>query len=179
MSLFTLLLEQKPVDVALSMSGTRLALLSDHDLAVYALDMNKRPIPKPELLWRSTTIADHCPRHVTFLGDDQIYIATDKWDEDESYLWRCESEKLVPYGSIVEGASISSLVSSVDRSTLYTQEYNGALHRINTEDGTTDLPHQAFLIHKFPSLSTEIQITEMERQVRELKTQSSYPINRS
>ncbi|KAH7357661.1 elongator complex protein 1 [Pyrenochaeta sp. MPI-SDFR-AT-0127] len=168
MSLHTLLLEQKPIDIALSMSGTRLAVLSEHDLALYALDMDKRPIPKPSIIWRSNMFKDHYPRQLTFIGDDQIYVVTDKWDEDESYLWRCESEELVPCGPIIERESISLLASSVDHSKLYVQQYDGVLHQINMEGGSIDISHQTSFIHKFPSLSAEIRIMNMEIQYQTL-----------
>jgi elongator complex protein 1 len=110
MSLHTLKLEHKALDVALSGSGTRLAVLSDSDLAVYALDMKKRPIPKPSLLWRSDTIKSHCPRHVAFVGDDQVHVLTDDWDNNESCLWRSQDEELVLQGPLLEAGSASSLV---------------------------------------------------------------------
>jgi elongator complex protein 1 len=165
MSLHTLALDSKPIDVALSKSGTRLAVLSDQDLAVYALDLNKRPIPKPAFIWRSDAVKDHSPRHVTFVGDDQIFVLTDSWDEDESHLWRSEGEMLLSQGPIIEAESASLLLSSVDHETLHVQFQNGALHQIGTEEATADLPPQTSLVNKFPSPAPEVQVVEIEGQV--------------
>ncbi|KAF2127337.1 elongator complex protein 1 [Dothidotthia symphoricarpi CBS 119687] len=164
MSLHTLALEQKPIDVGLSSSGTRLAVLSDKDLAVYALDMHKRPLPKPALLWRSDAVQNHSPRHVNFVGDEQIYVLTDSWDEDESCLWRSEGEELLPQGPIVEAESISSLTFSTDFENLYTQFANGALHQISTSGASSDLPPETYLVHKFPSFAPEVRVIVLDEQ---------------
>ncbi|KAF1937312.1 elongator complex protein 1 [Clathrospora elynae] len=164
MSLHTLTLESKPIDVALSQSGTRLVVLSDNDLAVYALDLNKRPIPKPVFLWRSDAMKDHSPRHVTFVGDDQIFVLTDSWDEDESRIWRSEGDALLPQGPLVDAESASSLISSVDFETLYVQFQNGALHQVGSDETTADLPPQTSLVHKFPSSAPEVQVVNVDGQ---------------
>jgi elongator complex protein 1 len=165
MSLHTLALESKPIDVALSRSGTSLAVLSDQGLAVYALDLNRRPIPKPTLLWRSDAVKEHSPRTVTFVGDDQVFVLTDSWDEDESHLWRSEGEMLLPQGPIVEVEGASLLLSSIDHESLYVQFLNGALHRIGTGKATVDLPPQTLPIHKFPSSAPEVQVVDVEGEV--------------
>lgn len=168
MSLHTLALESIPVNVALSKSGNRLAVLSDSDLAVYALDLEKRPIPKPAFLWRSGAVKDHSPRHVTFVGDEQIFVLTDSWDEDEASLWRSEGDMLLPQGPIVEADSTSLLLSSVDHGILYTEFQNGALHQVVIDETTTDLPPQGTLVHKFPSFAPEVQVVNFEGQVSSL-----------
>jgi elongator complex protein 1 len=165
MSLHTLVLEHKPVDAALSMSGTRLAVLSDNDLAVYALDMSKRPVSKPALLWRSNAFEGCSPRHVVFLGDEQIYALTDNWDEDESCLWRSEGQELLPQGPIVEADHVSFLSSSVNYDEVYIQLQNGASHRISTDELSTDLPPQTALVHKFPSFAAEAKTVTADGQV--------------
>jgi len=166
MSLHTLILESIPVGIALSKSGNRLAVLSDSDLAVYALDLEKRPIPKPAFLWRSDAVKDHSPRHVAFLGDNQIFVLTDNWDEDEASVWRFEGDMLLTQGPIVEADSPSLLFSSVDHELVYTEFQNGALHQVVIgETTTTDLPPQTSLVHKFPSFASEVQIVSFEGQV--------------
>jgi elongator complex protein 1 len=165
MSLQTLALESSPIDVALSKSGTRLAVLSDRDLAVYALDLNSRPIPKPAFLWRSDSVKGNSPRHVTFLDDEQIFVLTDIWDEDQSHLWRSEGEMLLPRGPIAETESVSLLLSSVDHKSLYVQFQNGALHQVDTDEAAVDLPPQTSPIHQFPSSAPEVQVLDVEGQV--------------
>ncbi|CAG5182057.1 uncharacterized protein ALTATR162_LOCUS9970 [Alternaria atra] len=164
MSLLTLALESKPMDVALSKSGDRLAVLSDGDLAVYALDLNKRPIPKPSLVWRSDAVKDHSPRHVTFLGENQMFVLTDSWDDEESSLWRSEGDMLLPQGPIMETESTSLILSGVDQETLYTQFQSGALHQFVIDETTSDLPPQTFPINKFPSFAPEVQVINIEGQ---------------
>lgn len=165
MSLHTLQLDYKAVDVALSRSGTRLAVLSDSNVAVYALDMNKRPIPKPSLLWRSDTIESQCPRQVAFVGDDQVHVLTDNWDDEESCLWRNEGEDLVLQGPLLEAGSASSLISSVDSSVLCIQFSNGALHQLHPTEGSSDLPPQVSLTRQFPSIAPEVRLVSTEDQV--------------
>jgi elongator complex protein 1 len=165
MAFHTLVLERKAIDVAISKSGSRIAVLSDSDLAVYALDLNKRPIPKPVLLWRSDAIKTHCPRHVAFIGDEEVFCLTDNWDENESFLWRSKGEDLVPLGPIVEAEGVSSLISDLDRKALCVQLQNGALHFIDTVEDSADLPPQTSLMHKFSSLAPEYSIATVEGQV--------------
>lgn len=165
MAFQSLTLESKTIDVALSKSGTHLAVLSHHGLSVYTLDLNKRPVPKPVSLWKSDAIKDHSPRHVTFIGDDQIFVLTDNWDEDESSIWRAEGETLLPQGPIVETDRTSTLVSSIDNEALYTLLQNGALHEISADDAMADLPPQTSLVNKFPSFAPEVQVVKFEGQV--------------
>jgi elongator complex protein 1 len=165
MSLHTLALDSKPIDIALSKSGNRLAVLSNSDLAVYAVDLHKRPIPKPSLLWRSDAIKDHSPRHIAFLGEDRMFVLTDSWDEEESSLWRSEGDMLLPQGPIMEAESASLLFSNVDQETLYIQFENGALHQVVVGETTSDLAPQTPLVNKFPSFAPEVQIIDVESQV--------------
>ncbi|RAR02984.1 elongator complex protein 1 [Stemphylium lycopersici] len=164
MSLHTLALESKAVDVALSKSGNRMAVLSDKGLSVYALDLDKRPIPKPAFLWKSDAIKDHSPRHVTFIGDDQIFALTDSWDEDESTLWRSEGDTLLPQGPIVEADSTSTLLSSIDHETLHILLQNGSLHQISADETAADLPPQTLLVNRFPTFAPEVQVVNFEGQ---------------
>jgi elongator complex protein 1 len=165
MAFHTLVLERKALDIAISESGSRIAVLSDHDVAVYALDLNKRPVPRPVLLWRSDAIKSHCPRHVAFIGDEHLFCLTDNWDEDESFLWKSTGEEIVPLGPIVEAEGVSSLTSDLDRKTLCIQLQNGALHMIDTAEDSTDLPLQTSLMHKFSSLAPEYSIATVEGKV--------------
>lgn len=166
MAFHTLPLQHKAIDVAISKSGSRLAVLSDRDLALYALDLHKRPIPKPVLLWQSDAIKRHCPRHVAFVGDKQMFCLTDNWDEDESCLWRYAGEKLVPLGPIVEAEGVSSLASDIDCDSLYIQLQNGAINVVNTAESSEGLPPQTSLMHKLPSFAPEFRIITHEGQVR-------------
>ncbi|KAF1830666.1 IkappaB kinase complex, IKAP component [Decorospora gaudefroyi] len=164
MSLHVLQLESKPIDIALSHSENCLAVLSDNDLAVYALDLNKRPIPKPAFRWRSDAVKHHSPRHVAFVGNDQIWVLTDSWDENESQLWRTEGELLLPQGPIVEAESSSLLFSGVNNQTLYVQSQDGTIHQIGTGGTETERPPQTSLVHKFPTYAPEVQVVNVEGQ---------------
>lgn len=169
MAFHTLALEHKAVDVAISRSGNRLAILSNDDLALYALDLHKRPIPKPTLLWKSDAIRNHCPRHVAFVGDDQVFCLADTWDEDESCLWRSEGTELLPLGPIIESDGASSLQPDVEHKTLFIQFQSGALHRIDTGEDSVDLPPQTSLLHKFPALAPEVRVVTIDEQVRAIR----------
>lgn len=165
MSLHTIMLEQNPVDVAISSSGTRLAVLSNHDLVVYALDMTQRPISKPSMLWRSELVRSSCPRHVTFISDDQIYVLTDNWDEEESYLWRSIENELVLQGPLLETERVSSLGSSIDHEALFLQLQDGAVHEINITKGDLGLPPQSTFLQKLPVMCPEFKVVLIEGQV--------------
>jgi elongator complex protein 1 len=165
MAFHTLALENNAIDVAISKSGSRLAVLSNNDLALYALEMHKRPIPKPAFLWRSDAINTQCPRHVAFIGDEELFCLTDNWDEDESCLWRCEGDNLVLQGPIIEAGGISSLMSDLDYKALCIQSQNGALYSIDTSGMSTDLPPQTVPIHKFPFLAPEARIAAIDGEV--------------
>jgi len=166
MSLHTLALDSKPMDVALSRSGNRLAVLSDRDLAVYALDLNKRPIPKPSLLWRSHAIIHGSLRHVTFFGEDQIFVLADSWDEEESSLWQSEGDVLLPQGHIMETENASILLSNVHQETPYIEFQNGALHQVVVDELRSDCAPLTPFVHKFPSFAPEVQMINVEGQVR-------------
>ncbi|KAH3917204.1 elongator complex subunit 1 [Parastagonospora nodorum] len=164
MAFHTLALEHKAIDVAVSETGNKVAVLSDNDIALYALDLSKRPIPKPILLWKSNVIKTRCPRHVTFVGDERLFCLTDNWDEEESCLWRSEGPELLPLGPIIETVGASSLLSDVDFMALYVQFQDGSLHLIDTHGDSTDLPPQTSLVHKFPSLVPEVKVVTVEGQ---------------
>jgi elongator complex protein 1 len=164
MAFHTLALEANAVDVAISKSGSRLAVLSNNNLAVYALDMHRRPIPKPAFLWQCNAINAQCPRHVTFIGDEELFCLTDNWD-DESCLWRSEGDKMVPQGPIIEAEGISALTSDLDYKALFIQFQNGALYNIITSGVSTDLPPQIVPIRKFPSLAPEAKIATIDGEV--------------
>ena len=165
MALCTVPLIQKPADVAISKSGTRLAVLSNSHLAVYALDVTKRPISKPSLLWQSDALEGQSARHVAFLNDEQLYVLTDSWSDDESSLWRSEDQMLLPQGPIVEAESTSSLASSVDYQSLYVQLQNGAIHQIDTNEAVSDLPPQTTLAQKFPAFAPDFRVISIDGQV--------------
>ena len=160
MALCTLALEKKPTDVALSKSGTRLAVLANNHLAVFALDVTTRPIRKPSLLWQSDAIEGQSARHVAFLDDEQLYVLTDSWVDDESSLWRSEDQMLLPMGPLIEN-------NGVDYRGLYVQLQNGATHRIDTSEAASDLPPQSALTQKFPAFAPDFKIANVDGQVRE------------
>lgn len=168
MAFCTLLLDHKPTDVALSKAGTRLAVLSDNHLAVYGLDVTKRPIIRPSLLWQSDALAGHSARHVTFVGDEQLYVLTDSWLDDESSLWRSEDQMLLPQGPLVEAECVSSLTSGVDYCSLYLQLQSGALHQVDTSEATSDLPPQTMLVQKLPAFAPEARFITFDGRVSQL-----------
>lgn len=165
MAFCTVSLEHKPTDVALSKSGTRLAVLSERHLAVYALDVTKRPISRPSLLWQSDALEGQSARHVTFVDDEKTYVLTDSWAEDESSLWRSEGEFLLPQGPIMEAENISSLISGVDYKDIYLQFQNGAVHQIDIKESASDLPPQTTLTQKFPAFAPEYKVISIDGQV--------------
>ncbi|KAF2117499.1 elongator complex protein 1 [Lophiotrema nucula] len=164
MSLLQVKLERKPVDVALSASGTRLAVLSDSDVAIYNLDMIKRPIPPPELLWRSDALKNSIPRHVAFIGDDQVFVLTDSWEEEESSLWSSKGEELIFRGPILQPGHVSSLVSSADYQSLCIQFQDGTVHAVGVEEDTSDLPMQTSALQKFLAVAPELRVISVEGQ---------------
>lgn len=165
MAFCTVPLQHKPTDVALSKSGTRIAVLSNCHLAVYALDVTKRPVSKPSLLWQSDALEGQSARHVTFLDDEQLYVLTDSWIDDESSLWRSEDQMLLPQGPLIETDSISSLASGVDYQSIYVQMQNGAIHQVDTNEAASDLPPQTTLTQKFLAFAPEFKTISIDGQV--------------
>jgi elongator complex protein 1 len=165
MAFYILALKHEAIDVAFSESGSRLAVLSNTDVALYELNLNKRPVPKPTLLWKSDAFKSTYPRHVAFVGDEQLFCVTDNWDENESCLWRSEGTDFIPRGPIIEAEGISSLLSDVDYKALFVQFQSGALHQLDTTEESQDLPPQTSLLHKFSSLAPEVKVVTVEGQV--------------
>lgn len=165
MALCTVSLDRKPTDVALSKSGTRLAVLSENHLAVYGLDVTKRPISKPSLVWQSDALEGQSARHVTFLDDEQLYVLADSWIDDESSLWRSEGQMLLPQGPIMDAEGVSLLTSDVDYQNLYLQLQSGALLEVDTNEAASDLPPQITLTQKFPAFAPDFKMVTVDGQV--------------
>ena len=165
MALHELELEFVAIDAALSMSGTRLAVLSDTDVAIYALDMRKRPVPPPTLLWRTTFSQDCCPRQVAFIQDDQFFVLTDDWDMDESSIWASEDKELVYCGHLTGLGRVSSIVPNVDFRRLFAQSQDGSLHEVETTPGLHHSGLQHNMVNKFPSFVPEVRVVSVGDKV--------------
>jgi elongator complex protein 1 len=165
MSLHQLGLKHCAVDVAVSKSGTRLAVLSDNGVSLYSMDITKRPVPVPSLLWRSDSLEGHVPRHVTFLGDEQVCILTDSWDEPESCLWVSRGEELTLRGPILEPGRTASLFSSSDHGRLYVQFQDGKLYEVGLDEDQCPDPSQTSFVLKTPSFTPEVNVILLEGQV--------------
>lgn len=168
MAFCTVTLDHKPTDVAFSRSGKRLAVLSDDHLAVYGLDVTKRPIAKPSLIWQSDALEGQSARHVTFIDDEQLYVLTDRWSDDKSSLWRSEGEMLLPQGSFMDAENVSLLASDLDYQCLYLQLQSGALLQVDTSESVSDLPPQTTLTQKFPAFAPESKVIDIDGQVSHL-----------
>lgn len=168
MAFCTVSLDHKPTDVAFSKSGTRLAVLSDNHLAVYGLDVTKRPVAKPALLWQSDALEGQSARHVTFIDDEQLYVLTDSWIDEETSLWRSEAEMLLPQGPVMDAEGVSLLASDVDYQKLYLQLQSGALLQVDTSESASDLPPQTTLTQKFPAFAPESKVITIDGQVSHL-----------
>lgn len=166
MALHQLTLEDRAIDVAFSMSGTRLAVLSNTGISVYALDLNRRPVPPPSMLWRSDALAAHCPRHVSFIGDEQIYVLTDSWDEEESFLWASNGQELLLKGPILEADTVSSIIPSVDVRKLFVPFRDGTVREVILDEQPHDLPLQMSLVVRLSSPAPDLKVSTLEGQVR-------------
>jgi elongator complex protein 1 len=160
MSLLKLDLQSKPMDVAISKSGTRLAVVSAEDLAVYSLDLSKRPVAVPIPLWRSDAIKGHNARHVAFLGDEHVCVLSDSWEEEDTNLWISFGEELLDRGVISEKGRPSTFVPSVDYEKLYLQYQDASVYEVSPED-VPSIP-----VHRFPSFAPETRIAIQDDKVR-------------
>ncbi|KAF2872371.1 IKI3 family-domain-containing protein [Massariosphaeria phaeospora] len=158
MSLHRLQLGHTTVDAALSKSGTRLAVLSGKTLAVYGLDIAKRPMPIPSLLWQSNDFEGHSPRNVAFTGDEQVYVLTDHWEDAKCSLWIGQNGDLVLLGHVAESAKVSSIVPSVDHQRLYVQFQDGSLHELAENPGPGSSLIQFVAVSNFPSFVPEPRV---------------------
>lgn len=68
-------------------------------------------------------------------------------------------------GPILEAETISSLFSNVEGNALHAQLRNGALHLLDNQADTGNMPHQTALVHKFPTLASEVRVVSYENQV--------------
>ena len=166
MSLLQLPLEEKAIDVALSRSGGYLAVLSNSDVAVYMIDLKKRPMRAPTLVWRSEELVGACPRHVSFLGDDRVFVLTDSWDEEESTIWVSYDEQLLPKGPLLEPGKASSLITGVDFQNVFVNFQNGLVYELVTSEADTGLPIHTSLAMKMHSFAPEVKIVSVEGKVR-------------
>ncbi|CAI6338307.1 unnamed protein product [Periconia digitata] len=162
MSLQQIALDQKPIDVAFSMSGTRLAVLSEDHLTVYAVDLQKRPVPVPTLLWQSNGLAGVSPRQVTFVDQDRICVLTDSWSEEESSIWISEGAELLPHGVILEPQNVSSVSSGVDFKKVYATSREGAIYELLTSEAAEDLPLSSSLVTSLPTFAPEVKMAFLE-----------------
>ena len=160
MSLLKLSLDHKPVDVAISKSGTRIAVVSSSNLAVYSLDMSKRPIAAPTMVWQSDALKAHSARHIAFLGDEHVCVLTDDWDEDESSLWISFGEELVHRGSLSDIGRPSTFIPSVDYEKLYVQSQDASFREISPEN----MP--ATVMQNLPAFAPETRIASYDDKVR-------------
>ena len=92
MSLLRIELDSAATDVMISAKNKRIVVISNRDVAVFDLDLSKRPVPNPSLIWRSDALSGQIPRQVAFLDDQHVYILTDNWDKEESGLWVSNDE---------------------------------------------------------------------------------------
>jgi elongator complex protein 1 len=163
MSLVQLKLERGAIDVAFSASGSRLAVLSNEDISVYDVDITKRPVPPPKLLWQDVSLTGNCPRHVAFAGDELLVVLTDSWEEDESSLWLGCNGKLTCHGPILEPGQLSVLASSTDVQKLYLQFRDGSIHTIDGLDVLgEDLPLPITRIQSFPAYAPDMRCVDID-----------------
>ncbi len=168
--MYSHILDHKPIDVAFSILGTRMAVLSDQHLVVYAINMTRRPTPKPEILWQSHFSPDHSARHVVFAGDDRVCVLTNTWDKNESYLWYYAQGALFFQQKILESEEASLLISSIDHSETFIQFRSGAVHRIVVNEVEAEVQFSTIFVHKFPSLAAEAQMISFKQEVSKKKS---------
>lgn len=162
-------LDRNPVDVAFSHSGTRIAVLSEIDIAVYALDLQKRPITRPTLIWRGSmdSLPGHYPRHVAFSNDEKVYVMSDVWDEEESFIWVGEEDvnggggNVTELSPILEPGRISSMASDVNGEHVFVNFHTGNLNLVSQNGLTVDFPTLATI----PSFASEVKVATLEGQV--------------
>lgn len=160
MSMWQLALEDAIVDTAISMSGNRLAVLSNQTLSLYSLEVSKQPVSAPKLLWRGEPLVSQCPRRVVFVGDDRVFVLTDYWDDNDCGLWESEHDGLVQFKCRVgKGIPISGLLTSLDYKDLYMYFQNGALHQLGSlQDFGSNC---GTLVNRFPSSAPEVKVVKV------------------
>jgi elongator complex protein 1 len=166
MSMLQILLDCKSVDVAFSRSGTRLAVVSDTGVALFAFDLHKRPVARPSLLWSSRFSEGHLPRHVTFVGDDQLCVLTDMWAEEEAFVWTNEDEQMLNKGPVLEPGRVSSIAYDVDFSRFLVNLCNG--ERTSVIEVATGESVQTTPITVLPSFTPEVKTVILEAEVGSL-----------
>ncbi|OCK81787.1 elongator complex protein 1 [Lepidopterella palustris CBS 459.81] len=161
MSLHQLYLKHNALDVAISNSSTRIAVLSETDISLYSVEISKKPIPDPVFVWRTTIPLGHCPRQIAFKGDAEILLLTSQWDKESSTLWKCGEEKVYCLGETTGFGSISNLFSSINREQVYLQTTSAFVVKVDTSvivPDTTEL--RGKLVNKFPSTVSWVQVAD-------------------
>ncbi|KAJ4357966.1 putative elongator complex protein 1 [Didymosphaeria variabile] len=163
MSMFQLALDRNAVDVAFSRSGTRLAVLSDTDIAIFAFDFQIRPVSRPTFLWRSHLADDHSPRHVALVGDNQICVLTDVWDEEETFVWTNEDKRMMNRGPILEPGIVSSMTSDIESSRFLVNLRNGEF--TSMVELRTNGPTQTTPLTNMPSFTPDVKTVMLEGEI--------------
>jgi len=160
MSLHQIDLANNAIDVAISASNKRVAVLSENDVSIYAFDIHKKPIPAPSVLWRSAIPRHHYSRQVAFKGDTDVLVLTDKREGGESALWRCREEKVELQERIEGFGCISNLFPGIEGSRLYLQSVQGSVLEVVAEDDFSNTAEELRfrLIAKFPSPTPWVQV---------------------
>lgn len=159
MSLLRIELESAATDVMISAKNRRIVVVSNKDVAVYGLDLSKRPVPNPTLIWRSDALDGQIPRQVAFLDDQHVYVLTDSWDKEENGLWASnDQDELLFQGLILEPGRASSIVQRVDYLSLYVQFQDGTIYDISPDGSLSNVAKRTALLEEYPSFSPEAKI---------------------
>jgi elongator complex protein 1 len=159
MSLHQVSLSGNALDVAISASNSRIAVLVEHEILVFALDVHKKPIPEPTFLWRRATPLDHSPRQIAIVANEEIFLITDEWNSSVATLWKCEEQETISYGCVSGLGSGSSIAPSLSWTGLFLQTSNGSISSIDTIRPPPDTRELNLTpVAKFPSPASLVRI---------------------
>ncbi|KAF2809632.1 IkappaB kinase complex, IKAP component [Mytilinidion resinicola] len=159
MSLHQINLPEIALDAAVSAANSRIAILTREGVYVFALDIHKKPVPEPTLVWRCASPPNHYPRQIAFVSDTDIFLITDQWNGSASTLWKCEEQGVTSYGGVSGMRSSSNITSSLDRTGLFVQTSNGAISSIATKQSAPEVEDLCLAsVAKFPSPVSLVQV---------------------
>jgi elongator complex protein 1 len=129
MSFAELELSANAIDVAVSESATKIAVLHQQGVSLYELDYSVRPFQHPKLL-REAPLAEQIPRQVAFSGDDGISVLCSEPNTpaDNVVEIKISDESAFDSGELSSGAS--SLFSAVDFSSTCFEDGNGGVYEL-------------------------------------------------
>jgi elongator complex protein 1 len=140
MSFAELELSANAIDVAVSESATKIAVLHQQGISLYELDYSVRPFQHPKLL-REALLAEQVPRQIAFSGEDGISVLCSEPNTPADNIVEIKISDESAFDSAELSSGASSLFSAVDFSSTCFEDGHGGVYELGAsvwrDDETT------------------------------------------